>query len=119
MRFEPDLARKILLDLKDTPPMTAPHEIVLEGRSREDISYHIRVLYQDNLVEAVDASTVGSLHWKAKSLTSEGHKFLDGIQNDNSWAQVKAIAKTQGIRLTIASVKGIVAQHLEKKPGLG
>ena len=119
MRFDSHLARKILLALEDAPPVTAPRDIVLEGRSRDDISYHIRVLYQDNMVDAVDISTVGSLHWKAKSLTAEGHKFLDEIKNDTSWAQVKTIAKTQGIRLTISSIKGIIAQHLKKKPASG
>lgn len=119
MRFDPDLARKILIDLEDAPPVTSPGEIVLEGHSRDEISYHIKTLHQDNLIEAVDVSGFGSFHWKVKSLTSEGHRFLDAIKNDTLWSKIKALAKTEGIQFTIAAMKGIVADYVKKKSGLG
>lgn len=119
MRLDPDLVRKILLDLEDAPPVTAPGEIILEGHSRDEISYHIKMLYQDSLVEAVDVSGFGNFHWKVKSLTSEGHRFLDAIKNDTLWSKIKVRAKTEGVQLTIVAMKGIVADYVKEKTGLG
>jgi len=119
MKFDSELARQILLDLEDTPPVTAFGDIVLDGYSQEEISYHIKMLSQANLVEAADASGFGNFHWKVRSLTYDGHKFLDEIKNDTTWAKIKSIAKTQGIQLTLVSIKEIVAHYLKTKTGLG
>ena len=80
---------------EDATPVTAPGEIMLEGHSRDEISYHIKMLYQDNLVEAVDVSGLGNFHWKVKLLTPEGHRFLDAIKNDTLWSKIKGLAKVE------------------------
>jgi hypothetical protein len=119
MKFDPDLARQILIDLEEAPFLPAYSDIELEGYSVEQISYHIMLLAKEGYVDAKDASTFGGSKWKVKALTLSGHKFLDQIRNDTFWAKVKSTAKTQGLQLTLSSIKAIVAHYIKQKTGIG
>jgi hypothetical protein len=94
MKFDPDLARQILIDLEEAPFLPTYSAIELEGYSVEQISYHIMLLANEGYVDAKDASTFGG---------SKG----------------KATAKTQGLQLTLTSIRAIVAHYIKQKTGIG
>ena len=82
MKYNSDLAYKILLYLENTSISETNGEVIIEGYSQEEISYHIKKLSEDGLVEAKNASTFGKLKWKAIDLTSAGHKYLKENRNE-------------------------------------
>ena len=73
MKYNPDLAHKILLYLEANDLSEMNGEVLVEGHSEEEISYHIKILHQQGLVEGLDASGFGKSHWQAKDLTPAGH----------------------------------------------
>lgn len=77
MEYSSDLAYKILLYLEANDVSETKGEVLIDGYSQEEISYHIKKLTEERLVEGKDASTFGGLHWLAVDLTSSGHKQLD------------------------------------------
>jgi hypothetical protein len=50
----------------------------MEGHSREEISYHVLLLAEANLIKA-EISTRQTAEYKPKRLTWEGHEFLEAI----------------------------------------
>jgi hypothetical protein len=52
MKFDPDLARQILIDLEEAPFLPTYSDIELEGHSVEQISYHIMLLAKEGYVDA-------------------------------------------------------------------
>ena len=61
MKRDMDLARQILLKIEEYPDPTGWVDIIIEGYSDQEISYHIKLLYQAKLIEAYDGSDpVGS-----------------------------------------------------------
>lgn len=76
MRYNSDLADKILLYLEEPPKSAEYGDVLIEGYSQEEISYHIKKLRELGFVEALDASGFGGTEWKATDLTLAGHQYL-------------------------------------------
>ena len=55
----------------------------IEGHSREEVGYHVKLLHDKGLVEAMDMTTYGnSFDWLPFNLTLAGHEFLDNYRRD-------------------------------------
>jgi hypothetical protein len=54
----------------------------------------------------------------AKSLTWEGHEFLEASRNENVWNKVKAIIKDKGLGLIFEVIKGLLLEESLKRVGL-
>lgn len=90
MKRDMDFCRKLLLEIEacDRPygVMTLPPF----GEVDEDTtSYHLKLLYEAGLIEAIDASSMNSFKWHPISLTWEGHEFLDAARDDKRWEKAK------------------------------
>ena len=116
--FNPDLAREILLEVEKLPPSNLYADLTDENYTSEEISYHFKMLAQDNLVEAIDRSTLGKFYWKVRSLTPEGHRFLDAIRNDNDFAKAKSAIVKQGIQMSWTALKAVVSQGIRDNTGI-
>ena len=106
MRLDTDLVRDILTKIEGLPFDGGFHDIVVEGHSPGEITYHVVLLHEAGFVEAMDLSTLDcGVCWKPKRLTYAGHQFLDAARNDTVWAKAKAaVMKTTGT-LTIEGLK--------------
>ena len=62
-------------------------ELDLPGRPQKEVSYHVMLLGQAGLIEAQDLCSIGDdgFEWRPKSLTWQGHEFLDAARNDTIW----------------------------------
>src|SRR5690554_220411 len=96
MKRDLDLIKTILLEVENSPSPTEWVEFDYSGRSEEEVSYHIKLLSQAGLIEADDIGSLGQFLWKAKSLTWQGHEFLDAARNDTVWNKVKSTVTKQG-----------------------
>jgi uncharacterized protein DUF2513 len=96
-----DLCREILLRAEESPDSAGP-TIKIDGRSSEEISYHIKLLSEAGLAEvgAADGQftykksdgsilSKGQKVYSVMSLTWQGHEFLDAARNDTIWRKVK------------------------------
>ncbi len=91
MKRDIDLVRGILLAIEDNKNVNGRGWISLNipGRSREEISYHVRLMYEAGLIDAVDLSTLDKYEWQPKELTWQGRDFLNTARDEGLWEQSK------------------------------
>lgn len=120
MRRDMDLARQILLQIEEAGEAHGWVELEIPGRNddKDEISYHVMLLAQAGLIEAVDVSTLSAFSWRAKRLTWEGHEFLDAARNEGTWSRAKAIAVERGGGLTLDLLKAILLSLLRQQVGV-
>jgi hypothetical protein len=97
-----DLVRKILMDLEaceDYGSASKQDCLTCEGTSPEKLSYHVMLLDEAGLIEAIDMSDSEGSLWEPVRLTWEGHEFLDAAREPSQWAKAKKTLteKTGGI----------------------
>lgn len=101
MKLDMDLARQILTKLEDDPNAVGQYcyKVSIEGKSAQEISYHVMLLNEAGLVAAIDMSTTGGIDWGATRLTWEGHQFLTAARSDTLWEKAKKLTleKTGGL----------------------
>lgn len=104
MKRDMDLARDILfaIETAEGDPLEWV-EITLPDRSEVEITYHIMILKEAGLIEAVDVSTLSGSEWKAQRLTWKGHDFLDAARSNTLWerAKTETLKQTGGLSLDL------------------
>jgi hypothetical protein len=109
MRLDPDLVRTVLLKTADLPFDGGFHEIEIEDCSEEALNYHVMILAQAGLLEAIDLSTMDGVCWRPKFLTYEGNEFLAAAERDTVWAKAKSMAMTGAKTASIEALKAALA----------
>ena len=101
MKRNMDLARNILAIIETV--IAVPCDVDIKGRSRAEISYHVKLLHEAGLIEATDLSSPEQLHWLPGHLTWAGHEFLDLARRDTLWerAKTKMLNETGGLSLEL------------------
>ena len=100
-----ELCRRILSDLEDEKFGTGLIKVEYEDVEQDTIAYHLKLLDEVGLIEAVDISKMDRLRWRVKSITWEGHDFLEGIKDEGNWNKVKKYLKDGGKIITIETLK--------------
>jgi len=113
MKRDMDLARNILFKIEDYSEPNDWAEIKLEDYSQEEISYHIKLLYQAGLIEANDVTDTSGFEWKAKSLTWKGHEFLEAARNNSRWNNAKKFILEKGGSLTFDIIKTVLTESIK------
>ena len=113
MKRDMDLARKILLAIEAYPePWDVPTSLTM-GYSPVEISYHIKLLAQAGLIEAMDISTLGEYEWRANCLTWQGHEFLDASRDESRWIKAKGIILKKGGSLSFEILKQVLMEIMK------
>lgn len=101
-----DLVRRILLEMEESND-SRPGIMTYEDVDDEVTSYHVKLLYDAGLIDAFDVSTPTTLIWKVKTLTWQGHEFLDAARDDSRWATAKSTvsAKMGSLSFELLSLK--------------
>ena len=117
MKRDMDLVRQILVEVEKWPHQ---HRGVLafEGRSHEEIAYHVKLLCQAGLMEAIDATSTSGLNWIPRSLTWEGHEFLDAARDDTRWNRTKALVKDKAGAVSFEIKKQLLVSLAKQAVGL-
>lgn len=99
MKRDMDLCREILLEIEGYEGAPGMLELSSEKGSEDYISYHVKLLYEAGLIEAMDASGMNSFKWYPVSLTWQGHEFLDAARDETRWnkAKSKVVSATGGL----------------------
>jgi hypothetical protein len=105
-----DLIRQILLEIEQQPFEGKWIDVEIEDHTPEEITYHVMLLHEAGLIEAINLTTYGSIEWKPKRLTWQGHEFLDASRNDVLWKKAKATMREKGLGLAIEVVKALLIE---------
>ena len=117
MKRDLELVRDILAKVEELPYDGSPHSISLEGRSQEEIAYHVLLLNEAGLIEARDFSLglSGDVDWRPKRLTYTGHEFLDNVRSNKVWEAAKNWASSNtGGALTVEAIKLAIPEILKR-----
>lgn len=111
MKRDLDIIKNILLQTEEAPTFDIPINIKIEGKTEDEIEYHIQLLAEAELIHISDAKkTVGS---RPTCLTGQGHDFLSTIRNPNVWNKTTKFIKDKGGEFTLDIVKSIGIKFLE------
>jgi DNA-binding transcriptional ArsR family regulator len=100
MQFDPDLARRILLEIEATPANQDVGDIEFSDVDENEIYEHIELLADAGLVEArIQLSGMGGnrIYFASVTrLTHAGHSFLADARDERVWEKTKAFVKEKG-----------------------
>ncbi|HLO32744.1 MAG TPA: DUF2513 domain-containing protein [Anaerolineales bacterium] len=117
MKRDMDLARKILLMVEQQPTYRQKITLDIPGYSSEEISYHVLLLAEANLIET-EISSRQSAEYKPKRLTWEGHEFLDAVKQDARWKKVKDVMEDVG-GFVFEIAKPVAISLIKQQIGIG
>jgi len=92
MKRDMDLVRSVLQRVESCNDPSGLHEqLDIEGYSQNEISYHIKLLNDARLLDAIDISEMGrdGFRWWPGSLTWDGQEFLNAAKDDSIWKKAK------------------------------
>lgn len=105
MERDMDLVRGLLKQIEADPECNAFgfKRIRVEGKSEEEIDYHLGLLDQAGYIKAMIPPAMRT-HYEVSSLTWAGHEFLDNIKDERIWSQTKEkIKEMPGVALTVVA----------------
>jgi DNA-binding transcriptional ArsR family regulator len=112
MKRDMDLFREILKKLEDKEDIHSPIHPDIEGYSQEQISYHIELLSQEGLIDAMDMSDDSEYYWEAINLTNSGHDFIEAAKNETVWRKAKCKIISIGGGFTLKAMSGLMEKYL-------
>jgi len=104
MKRNMELVREILIEMEKWPADSAG-EIQIAGRAPEEITYHLGLMADRGLINAIDASSNGGSAWLPQGITWEGHEFLDAARSNTVWERAKKHVLSTTGTLTIEGLK--------------
>lgn len=108
MRRDMELVRTILLEVEKAPFDGGWVELKVEGRDRNEVAYHVMLLHQAGLIEAMDLSTMGAVNWAPRWLTWAGHEFLEAARDENLWETAKTTVRERAGGVPFEVLKGVL-----------
>lgn len=120
MRRDMDLIRELLLAI-EARPLGSSEDIAVEGHDRETVAYHLALLQEAGLIDALVDEIYGEAVPQVivKRLTWDGHEFLDSARNQTVWARTKAIVREKGGDISFTLFRELLIGTARENFGLG
>jgi hypothetical protein len=122
MQFDPDLARRILLEVEATPPNQHVPDIKFSDVDEHTVYEHIELLTDAGLVEALFKPSGRGGHRifaaRVRRLTHAGHEFLANARNESVWEKTKALVKEKGGAASFAVIAAVAKKFASEHFGL-
>jgi len=104
MKRNMELIRKILITIEESDVTQGWVPLDFEEYPDDEVSYHVKILFERGIIDATNCSSMNSFSWKAKCITWDGHDFIEAIRDDGRWEEVKDWIKSAGKNLTIETI---------------
>ena len=106
-----DTVRELMLNTESLRPNQTVTLKDFDTDEHYNISYHVQLLESAGLVDATISRALGSqaTQFHLRSLTWEGHEFLDSIRVQSTWSKVKAVIREKGGVMTFDVIKTVAA----------
>jgi hypothetical protein len=109
MKRDMDLIREILLYIEGAQPARNGWiNVSIPRRTSEEISYHLKLLADEGLIDGRPLRTSSGEFWQLNGLTYAGHDFVDAARSDTLWTKAKAIFLEAGRTAAITAIKDIL-----------
>ena len=124
MKRDMDLVRDILLAVEaSTGDPRGRVELSIDGRERLEVAYHVQLLADAGLLDAIERNTMGpsGYDWWPTRLTWYGHEFLDIVRDPEIWAKTRDGAIAAGgftFDLLKDLAKGFLRKQIERHTGV-
>ena len=98
------------------PFTTGWHEISVEGSTPEDVSYHVRLLWEAHMIDAEDLTTLSSPFpdWRPKTICWAGQEFLDSCRDNGRWEKAKRTLREKGVAFTMEAINIVLSDLLRR-----
>jgi Hypothetical protein (DUF2513) len=127
MKRDMDLIRELLLKLEALPlrPGGIVHitpdadEIAVAGYNSDQIEYHLTQLRNAGFIDEGGVNPMIGIGFR--SLTWDGHDFLDSVRDPETWAKTKKGAVAAGgftVDLLKDLAKGLIKKQIEEYTGV-
>lgn len=94
-------------------------EVAVPGYDSDQIDYHLSLIYKAGFIDDGGANTMDGIVFR--SLTWEGHDFLDSVRDPEIWAKTKhgaEAAKGFTVDLLRDLAKGLLKKQIEEYTGI-
>lgn len=119
MKRDMDLVRRILLAVEEQAGDPRGWiELSIPGYSKEVVSQHVAMLADAGLLTAQDLSSTGGYLVCPKTMTWEGHDFLDAARNDSVWNKVRDQVKEKLATVPFEVLKALLMKAAASTFGL-
>jgi hypothetical protein len=120
MKRDMDLVRKILLAMESHEHGFAPQPFSVEGYDDEQVGHHVYLMGEASLINAADATHMQSKSPTAipRSITWEGHEFLEAARKPAIWDAAKRKLADAGVGCTIELLKHVLIAISKQSLGL-
>ena len=109
-----DLVKDILIELGNNTPGTSynSENFEIPGHDPEEVHFHLYLLEQAGLIEAHDATGMGSQGPEMIPLwlTWNGYEFLEAASNEGIWEKAKGVLKEQGLGTSFDLMKTLLVK---------
>ncbi len=119
MKRDMELVRKVLLATEEHAEPVGWLDLVIDGYTPDDISYHVKLLHDAGFLTTHDLTTMTAFCWKPTSLTWQGHEFLNTVKNDTVWRKTKDFVKEKGGTISIEMLKVVATRIASAHFGIG
>jgi hypothetical protein len=109
MKRDLDLCRQILLAIEESKTAQGGVPLSFSDRSADDVNFHVMLLSQAGLIEAVDCSSRAGLKWIPIRLTWAGCEFLDLARNNTLWNKAKEMGRSMVGDVTLDGLKRLLS----------
>lgn len=119
MKRDMNLVREILLAV-EARQSTGAEDLHIEGYSQEEIGYHVYLMGEEGLLDAMNVIGINSPSPKAmaRGLTWQGHDFLEAARNPTMWKKALDTFRKEGVALTLEILKAYLLQKAREKLSL-
>lgn len=123
MKFNAEILRELLLYVEEhaTRPYSEVEDVTLDGRSQDDVTYHVVLAEEDGLIKATmdmlpDDTNPELVHvgYSIHRLTANGHEFLGSVREDDNWTTIKDAARKAGA-VTVGAFTSVAETVIKQK----
>ncbi len=125
MKYEPDIARRILKAMEDHPKDPLPYKTTLISDLDDRLyHYHCRLLSEAGYISVIELRMLGgpNYYWP-RELKYAGVQFLQMFEDESLWHRAKNEASKKGIGMALDTLKdvgaSIVTKIISSQTGLG
>ncbi|AGC90932.1 MULTISPECIES: DUF2513 domain-containing protein [Bacillati] len=122
MKLNHDCIRDLLLEIEEKKPfetMLVTYNFqdyeVYKNYNFKELMYCLSKLNEAGILDArVDIANNNINYYQIGNITFYGHEFLDNIRDDETWNEVKRVAK-QTSSMSVTLLSRLAFQYLSKK----
>jgi len=96
MKRDMDLVRQLLLTIERDGTPELQDVPIVEGHDARLVVYHVRLLKEAGLANAMDVSTLDGEEYIQIAMTWQGHEFLETVRDPEIWRKTKTGAAKVG-----------------------